>query len=127
MKPKNDILKTTKYDFLLAGMILIFSFGSIIPMKNIGSMNKKKALIYKNGELKEEINLSIDKTIALHKIRIVTKEGRIRISESDCPHKICMHTGWIDNPSQTIVCVPNKTLIEIVGISDESEYNAISY
>ncbi len=59
-------------------------------------------------------------------MEIEVKEGRIRVLKSDCPQKICVQTGWISKPGQTIICVPNKVLIEIVGISN-AEYNAVSY
>lgn len=41
------------------------------------------------------------------KIRLVQPAGKI------CPDGICIATGWIDAPGETIVCVPNKLIVKI--------------
>lgn len=55
-------------------------------------------------------------------VRIVVcmdKSG-VWIKESSCPDKICLHTGKISHPGESIVCVPAGLLIEIVG--GETDY-----
>jgi hypothetical protein len=37
-----------------------------------------------------------------------------------------VHTGAISNPAQTIVCVPNRILVEIAA-EKPSALNAVSY
>lgn len=123
---RRNLYQVSKYDFILAGIILIFSVSSLLSFKNFGSNNGEKAFIYENGKLIKEVNLSEEKIINYADMEIEVKEGRIRVLKSDCPQKICVQTGWISKPSQTIICVPNKVLIEIVGISN-AEYNAVSY
>jgi hypothetical protein len=43
------------------------------------------------------------------------KDGRVRITESPCPHRFCIRTGAIDRPGAPIVCVPNGVLVEWLG------------
>ncbi|MBI4712834.1 MAG: NusG domain II-containing protein [Planctomycetes bacterium] len=50
----------------------------------------------------------------------------VHILHSDCPAQVCVHTGWIKNIGETIICLPNKVLLEIKG-DEEGEYNAIAY
>ncbi|MFQ5866912.1 MAG: NusG domain II-containing protein [bacterium] len=123
---RRNLYQVSKYDFILAGIILIFSVSSLLSFKNFRSNGGEKAFIYENGKLIKEVNLSEEKIINYADMEIEVKEGRIRVLKSDCPQKICVQTGWISKPGQTIICVPNKVLIEIVGISN-AEYNAISY
>jgi len=52
------------------------------------------------------------------RIEIKADKGA-RILDSDCPAKICVHTGWIRMPGETIVCLPNKILLEIQGTKEE--------
>ena len=40
--------------------------------------------------------------------------GEIRMTEADCPDQICVHTGWIDQEHDMIVCMPNKVVVQIV-------------
>ncbi|MBE3576478.1 MAG: Gx transporter family protein [Limnochordales bacterium] len=41
--------------------------------------------------------------------------GKIRVRESTCPDRICVRTGWINNPAQAIVCVPLQTVVTVRG------------
>lgn len=37
--------------------------------------------------------------------------GRVRVLKSSCRLKICVKKGWIADPRDSIVCVPNKVII----------------
>ena len=37
------------------------------------------------------------------------------MEDADCPDKVCVKTGKIKKPGQTIVCLPHRTVIEITG------------
>ena len=39
--------------------------------------------------------------------------GRVRMVDSACPDKLCVRTGWISRPGESIVCLPNRVVIEI--------------
>jgi hypothetical protein len=41
------------------------------------------------------------------------KNHEIRIVQSPCHDKICVHTGFIGRPGQAIVCLPNKLVVKI--------------
>jgi len=113
-----DFLKTSKLDIVLVVLILGFSLFSLLRMvvKVKGERaDKKMAFVYQDGRLEQEIGLSENRKVGLFggKLWVQIKEGRIRVAKADCPEHICMNMGWIQNAGQTIVCVPNKVLIEI--------------
>lgn len=124
---KRNLYQVSIYDFILTGAVLIFSVSILFSFQKNASGNEKKALIYNNNILVEKADLSRGKVINLDEMQIEIREGRIRVLEADCPRKICRHAGWISSSAQTIVCVPNKILIEIVGASSGAEYDAVSY
>ncbi|MDY6795321.1 MAG: NusG domain II-containing protein [Actinomycetota bacterium] len=41
--------------------------------------------------------------------------GRIHMVDSACPEKHCVRTGWISHPGESIVCLPNRVVIEVVS------------
>jgi hypothetical protein len=41
--------------------------------------------------------------------------GRVRMVDSACPDKLCVKRGWISSPGQSIVCLPNRVVIEVVS------------
>lgn len=44
---------------------------------------------------------------------IEISDGRVCVSDSDCPDKICVNTGWISRKGERIVCLPKKLIVEI--------------
>lgn len=46
-------------------------------------------------------------------IKIEVNGNRVRIIESSCPNKICVKTGWIENTSHVIICLPNRAVVKI--------------
>lgn len=78
----------------------------------------KTAEISVEGKVIVRINLAEtqNKTFCLSEnehIIYEIKDGRIRITESDCPDKICKNKGFISKSGESIVCMPNKTIVEI--------------
>jgi len=41
--------------------------------------------------------------------------GKVRMIDSACPDKLCVKSGWISRQGESIVCLPNRVVIEITG------------
>ncbi len=54
--------------------------------------------------------LSVDRTVSLssdgYTLTVEIRDGRARVSDSDCPDKICQRTGWISRKGETVICAP---------------------
>ena len=85
-----------------------------------------RAVLYQEGHSLQTFSLQQNQTVPFGHFTIEVKKGSIGIIESDCPQKICVHTGMISNPAQTIVCVPNRVIIEIIA-DRPRKLNAVSY
>jgi hypothetical protein len=48
-------------------------------------------------------------------VHIKIEQGLVWVEDSSCPDKVCIRTGKISKPGQSIVCLPNKTVITIEG------------
>ena len=83
------------------------------------------ARIYQDNSLIESINLSnvatpFSKTIgdeAGYNI-IAVENGRIRITEANCPDRTCIHQGWISDGALPIVCLPHRLVIRLDNNSE---------
>ena len=62
----------------------------------------------------------------LGKTVVEVSKGRVRVTESPCPHRICVRTGWADQAGEMIVCVPNRIVVSVVG-EEEGEVDAVSW
>ncbi len=58
-------------------------------------------------------------------MHIEVRQGKVRVADADCPNRICVRTGWRSREGEVIVCVPNKTVVRIVGQST-TEVGAIT-
>ena len=119
--PKEDLdfYRLSKFDIILIILVIFFSIISIpgVTRGNSRSSDSKAALINIGGKLYQQIDLKEDRiiTLPIHNdaVKVEAREGKIRVVDSDCPRQVCVHQGAISYPGQTIVCVPNKVLIEI--------------
>lgn len=71
----------------------------------------------------QKVSLFEDSEIQLDGATVSVKNGKIAITQSDCPDKVCIKTGEISKKGETIVCVPNEIVITIEG---EQEVDTIA-
>jgi len=60
---------------------------------------------------------------------IVIDNGQVYVEEADCPDGLCVKQGKIRRAGESIICLPHKLIIRIVGESsakDEQEYGDAS-
>ncbi len=122
-----------KGDIILIIGIIVFSISSIFYIKNflITDTDNSLASIQVNGKEVETIDLnSFEGTKEFeteYGLNIISVEdGKIRISKSDCPDQICVLQGNVHKSGETIVCLPNKFVIEIKGDNSENEIDTIN-
>ncbi len=81
----------------------------------------EKARISVNGKTYGYLDLKKNNSVTLPtnlgKIKVATFSGKVRVEESSCKHKICMHRGFISSPGERLICAPQKVVVEIVGKS----------
>jgi hypothetical protein len=74
------------------------------------------ALIYEDGNQIADIAFGISV--------IEVRNGKIRMAASPCPHQICVRMGQISKAHSSIVCVPNRIVIQIPA--DDDSLDAIT-
>jgi hypothetical protein len=86
------------------------------------------ALIYEDGNQIADVALNTDQTIqvkgSLGISVIEVRNGKIRMAASPCPHQICVRMGQISKAHSSIVCVPNRIVIQIPA--DDDSLDAIT-
>lgn len=56
---------------------------------------------------------------------LVIKDGVAYMSDASCPDHLCMGMGKISQEGQSLICLPNRVVVEIQGEVDEPEYDVI--
>jgi len=74
-----------------------------------------KAAIYQDGKLIEQWQLDKDRNCELlgGRMQIEIRNNKVRVAKSDCHQHICMNMGRIRYSGETIVCAPNRIMIEV--------------
>ena len=54
------------------------------------------------------------------------RDGTVFMAEASCSNQVCVHQGAIRRSNQTIVCLPNRVVVSIVG-SQRDSMDDVSY
>ena len=85
-----------------------------------------RAEVYQAGRHAMTLDLTRDQSVVVGKMIVEVRDRRIRVSGSDCSRQVCVRQGWIHGPGQSIICAPNKVLVEIpFSAPDEGAVDAI--
>lgn len=107
-------------------IIFLITTACIIALLFINnSQNGKYAVISVDGAEILKISLSENKqNITLENTENIVfevKNGEIFVAHTDCPDEICLKTGAISRKGQTIVCLPKKITVKIIGTDSDAD------
>ena len=87
---------------------------------NLSQERASKVEIYVDSELKyvyplqkEERDIFVDTNIG--GVNVKFKDNMVRVTSSNSPLKLNVKQGWIKDPGEVIIGVPDRLLIKIVG------------
>lgn len=107
---------------LVAGVFFVY-FGFL------GAEEGSKVVIRVDQRIEKELPLQEEQTIEVKGIYgtnvVHILDGTVRMVSAECPDQLCVLQGSISRPAESIVCLPNRMVIEIVGDS-EKELDAIA-
>ena len=108
-----------KSDFKLIVVILSITIVLVFLRFIMDNQNAKTAIIYYNNEVIKTIDLSLQETKEYTvtgengPVVIEVNNGKIRVKQENSPLHICSKQGYISKSTETIVCLPNKIVIQI--------------
>ena len=108
----------TKFWIILIAAILILSTLSGLLLLSPGKVSDR-AEIRSEGKTLHIVDLRLDQTFTIttaaggHNV-VTVKDGKIAVTEANCPDHYCMDRGYANSGSQ-IVCLPNKLVIQFLG------------
>lgn len=108
--------KRNTYLFLLV-LLAIIGVGFLIQRYFFGKTGAT-AIIERDGETISELDLSKDTELVLDdgnggSNTITVKNGKIAVTDANCPDLVCVHTGSISQTGEVIACLPHKLIITI--------------
>ena len=83
--------------------------------------------LYKTYSIDDDEEIKIKSEGGYNIVKI--HDHGVEITEASCPDKVCVNSGFITKPSESIVCLPNKIHIKITthdNNKNENEEDVIS-
>lgn len=120
---KRDIILVLSLVIIAAAAFLIINYG----VKKKGNY----AVIKVDGQVIKTLRLDREETSievsgyqgGVNKIMI--KDGKVSMTDADCPDKLCVKTGEISKTGETIVCLPHRVVVEIKGSLDDAAVDSV--
>ena len=97
---------------LAAGMIGFVAFKGI---QKSAASDKQMLKISVDGEVCGEYSLKDKQEIKIE------EDGTVSMTEADCPDQLCVKQGKIKAFGESIICLPNKVVLEIVTENKKAE------
>ena len=118
---KNDLL-------LIGGLLLTFLL--ILLVITLTRKGGNSVQVSVDGTVKSTYLLSEDGEYIIDgynggKNTLVIKNGQAYVIDSSCPDHLCEYMGTIDTVGQSIICLPNRGVVEIIGADGQPKYDAI--
>lgn len=116
-------MRLKKGDFAIVIVLVVVALGWFIKDFIWSDDINKQAVIKVDSQIYDTIPLDISnehKEIPLklpdnNYVHIVMEKDNIWVEDASCPDKVCVKTGTITKSGQSIVCLPNKTVVYIEG------------
>lgn len=115
----NDGMKLKK-DYVVIGLAVLLIAGFSV-FSYFSRNSGERVIIRRDGETVEDVPLNRD---GRYEIRdedgevtniVVVEDGEAYMLEATCPDHLCLSMGKIDSDGETVVCLPNRVVVEIEG------------
>lgn len=113
----------TKYrnEFILVLLIILAALVMLWQQNSRQSQGPAaQAQVSVDGQLVETIDLQTDGEYTIQGAgggsnHLVVEDGQIWCDEATCPDKVCIHQGKQSLDGATIVCLPNRMIVQILS------------
>lgn len=94
---------------LAAGGLALFLFSTAVT-KSYCVIRQSRAII-KVLPMNQDTVFTVGGT---YENTIEIRNGTVQVVESTCPNGVCKNSGRIDRAGQSIICLPNQVVVELV-------------
>lgn len=109
-------MKMKKHDWILILVILIAASACMLLYAKFGRQEAAKVVVKIDGEVRETYSLHEKREVTINDTNVfVIENGRVKMKEANCPDQICVRHKAISKNKESIICLPNKVIIEIVS------------
>ena len=113
-------------DLLLLLGILVIAFLGAIGVQILSVKEAERIQVSVDGQVFGVYSLHKDQEIKINDTNyLIIKDGVADMIEADCPDQICVNQKAISKTGETIVCLPNKVIVDVKGV-ESGELDAVT-
>lgn len=116
-------------DLVLIGLIIVASIAVVPMLRAYDAGRATQALVFVGKDLVAQLDLREDRRLTvtgpLGETEIEVRDGRVRVVRSPGWWQLCVKRGWISQPGEALICLPNRVIVEIPG--QRRDYDALVY
>ncbi len=101
-----------KADIIIIGTVALCFLLSIIMLVSF-SKQGSRVIIKQDNKIVYNQSIKTDNKIELETNVITIKDGMVFVSDANCKNQVCVKKGKISKKGESIVCLPNKVIVEI--------------
>ena len=90
-------------------LAFVLSIVLLIPFSKQGS----RVVVKQDNKIVYNESININKTVDTGTNTVIIKDGIVYISDATCKNQVCVNTGKISKKGESIICLPNKVIVEI--------------
>ena len=118
-------LRFQKGDLAAIAAVLLLAVGVFFLFLPGDRPAAAAAEIYLDGKPVQTLSLTEPTEVTVtdrYTNTITVRDGAVAVTASDCPGTDCVSCGWIDSTGRSIVCLPNRLEIRIVGAESDVDF-----
>ena len=120
----------TKHWILLFSILLVICLGAGFFLLMPGEA-ATFAEIRSDGQLLHLVDLRIDQEFHITtpsggSNTVTVKDGKIAVTEANCPDQVCVNHRPTNQTADPIVCLPNKLVVEVSAPDSENQLDGVS-
>ncbi len=124
------MLQKIKYDLLIIICICFIAILFILYPVLFSPKGTAYVTVYQNGAVYCKYPLADDRTISVTDERgyynlLLINNATVKMSDAECPDKLCIKQGAISKNGESIICLPHKVVVQISS-EEESDLDAIT-
>jgi hypothetical protein len=112
-------IRIKRNDYILIALLLLLAGGLFLSSQFIGARGDRVNIAidgvhFHTYPLNENREVVI-KDLHMGQLTLLIKDSSVSVKESSCPDLFCVKHRAVNKTGESIICLPNRVAIEIVG------------
>lgn len=120
-------MQIKKKDWILIILIVVIAAFTCLLHFTLQDTGTEQVVVKINGAITATYDLNDDQEISLNNGSniLIINNGKADMIEADCPDKLCVEQRAISKNHESIICLPNKIIVEVLS-AEESQIDGMT-